>query len=442
MWENILSAIEFSDSQLTAFYLADDPALAFEQNRRNETLLHFAARHANSQTIQELIKRGARADIADDFGWTPLHEACKHGNEDAIIFFIKIGTNINFRSHLNETPLHIASRHNFPRIVARLIDAGADPDVTNNDGNTPLHLAIQRGQTCTVNVLIAAGASTDAQNQEGYPPLHLAARHGRYLCADLLLAANVDPDHKDSSGRTFIEVARNFGNETFLLLINARSQNGAGNPDDKAEARQENVPLKTAIAECLKAPSRPQEEHNRSQAISALGGFFFGNRLGSVHGNFSKLIESLLWFAIFPLLLFLTWKGFESSLIPPLIDLDITFASQLSADFVKATANWLLLFGVSCLLVESGKAEDSMLHFFKDLREAVFFRAAHFAIIATYFCKNMTVHQAFIVEFAVFWVLFMILYSISYILWWSNIHNNICENTPAEQTIQNYNADL
>lgn len=129
MWERILSAIEVSDNQLVGFYLNTEAALVYEQNARNETLLHYAARYSDAGTITEFLMRGARPDVADDFGWTPLHEACRSGNEDAVTLFINTGINLNFVNQRRESPLHIAARHNFPRLAARLAEAGAEKNL-------------------------------------------------------------------------------------------------------------------------------------------------------------------------------------------------------------------------------------------------------------------------------------------------------------------------
>ena len=157
MWERILSAIEVSDNELVNFYLNTEAALVYEQNARSETLLHYAARYSDAGTINEFLIRGARPDVADDFGWTPLHEACRSGNEDAVSLFIKTGINLNFVNQRHESPLHVAARHNFPRITARLVEAGAERIAERRRQHTAAARPVN-GHVGIVDVLLTAGA--------------------------------------------------------------------------------------------------------------------------------------------------------------------------------------------------------------------------------------------------------------------------------------------
>ncbi|GAB1353108.1 hypothetical protein MASR1M12_18410 [Erysipelotrichia bacterium] len=397
MWERILSAIEVSDNELVNFYLNTEAALVYEQNARSETLLHYAARYSDAGTINEFLIRGARPDVADDFDWTPLHEACRSGNEDAVSLFIKTGINLNFVNQRHESPLHVAARHNFPRITARLVEAGAEKNLQNAEGNTPLQLALVNGHVGIVDVLLTAGA-------------------------DLLLSNCADPAQKDNGGNTFTDIARIFHNETFLLLINVRLQQESTRPDESCDdtiTRKRSAILQKYINEGSPAP----KSKVRKNFLNAFLRFFFKRKTFSSISDAFWLLESAAWFGLFPYLLFLIWKGIECAAVPPVLHFSASPWSQISGIFAQNLANWLLIFGFSCLLVHSESDKASVLHFFNNLREAVFFRVTHFALIAAYFCRNLTLGPAILSEFAIFWLGFFALYAVSYSIWWFDTHS-------------------
>lgn len=417
MWEIIRKAIDVSDSHLVNQILTCKPGMVFEKNAHNETLLHYAARHSDLDTMAELVNRGARADVSDDFGWTPMHEACRHGNEKAVALFIKTGINLNFKSSQGETPLHIAAKHNFPGIAARLMAAGADRNATCSDGNTPLHLAVKDGHANVVQTLLAAGAIADSFNSEGYAPLHVAARYGRSICADLLLSC-VEHTLHDKSGKTFLEIARIFGNDTFVTLMNAKLFNGPAEKSLGAAIRTQTQPRLLQLPDSGISEMPDFFNLGKSGIINAMREYLFGKPVASHHTYIFGILDALLWFAVFPFLLFVVWHGISSNLIPPIIQLNNIFGGLLASAIIQTGANWLIVFIISCLLVESEDPGASTLHFLKNLRNAVLFRVVHYALIAVYFCRNMSFYTTFWSDFTVFWFWFIALYSASFYFWW------------------------
>lgn len=98
------------------------------------TALIYAARSGATEIVDELIKNGADASLADSTGFTPLMGAAWFGKSDAL------------RS---------------------LINAGADIDAVNNNGNTAMMEAASMGHTHIVSELIRAGASLTKINYSG-----------------------------------------------------------------------------------------------------------------------------------------------------------------------------------------------------------------------------------------------------------------------------------
>jgi ankyrin repeat protein len=98
------------------------------------TALILASRSGLTEIVDELIKNGADANLADSTGFAPLMGAAWFGQSDAL------------RS---------------------LIKAGADIDAVNKNGNTAMMEAASMGHTHIVSELIKAGASLTKINYSG-----------------------------------------------------------------------------------------------------------------------------------------------------------------------------------------------------------------------------------------------------------------------------------
>ena len=410
MWEKAISAIESSDSKLLNFYLKSDPNLVFEQNYQNETLLHFAAREAGANIVAELLKLGAKPDIQDEFGWTPLHEACSRNSEEVVAMLIDTGMNINILSSKQESPLHAATRKNAIGTMARLLAAGAKTYLVDKAGNTPLHVAASSGFLSAVEVLLLAKADTSLRNSEGYTPLHLSAIKGNLQCADLLLKYGADPAQPDHKGRSFLDIAGIFGKTIFLQRLKANSEKE--NDKNNSEEASEGTPG-------LESFFSAEQKNSNSQffnSVNALfNGIIWGPEKSSRDLNAGKIIEAMLWFLIFPLLVFGLYQSFSQGYLPAIVSLDIKIGG---APFgLQHAINSGLIFLLSYLLISTERETSSVLHFFKDLRESVHFRVLHFSIIELAFCREMPLTTELISNFAIFWCMFVSLYAASCIIW-------------------------
>ncbi len=440
MWDKLSGAITGSDTSLVRFYLEQEPELLFEQNSHDETLLHHAARSADGETIAELLRRGARADNADDFGWTPLHEACRSKNEAAVALFVLTGISLDQRTTKQETPLHIAARHNAFAIMARLLAAGARCEATNKDGDTPLHLAARRGYTRAVEVLITGGANLRARNNIGLTALHMTAIKGHFKCAALLLCNQANPHQIDDSGKNFLEIASMCGHELFTkhattLIGELEKREREGSKEAKAKQTGELAKTETqgAVIEdffsdiTAKPAARLQKTCNLvvSDLIS-------GHSSHNYSGSLLTTIENTLWFLVFPFLLFVLWKGFASGTLPSAIHLNLSLGSIISAEFLQTLVNTLLVVVASSFLITTETDSISTLHFFRDMRETVHFRVIHLLLIEIFFIGRLVIDTAFLAEFGIFWGWFIILYVVSYLIWWANTHTT---STPAQNNV-------
>jgi ankyrin repeat protein len=125
------------------------------------TALLWATYKADHELVKTLLKRGARANITNQYGASPLTEAVK----------------------LDDLEL-----------VQQLLGAHADPNSANQDGQTALMLAASLGSLEIARLLIDKGANVNAiESFRGQTALMWAAAENHPAIVDLLLAhhANV-----------------------------------------------------------------------------------------------------------------------------------------------------------------------------------------------------------------------------------------------------------
>ncbi|CAB0034716.1 unnamed protein product [Trichogramma brassicae] len=102
----------------------------------------------DTQTIRELLRRGADPSLADAKGQTALHVICqRYDNGNLLRLFFEIcdefGNTVQIDAQDNEgnTPLHLATSCEDSRMVEPLLRRGADPCLANAEGLTPLLIA-------------------------------------------------------------------------------------------------------------------------------------------------------------------------------------------------------------------------------------------------------------------------------------------------------------
>ncbi|MFZ5950009.1 MAG: ankyrin repeat domain-containing protein [Candidatus Rifleibacteriota bacterium] len=413
MWEGILSAIDCCDQKLLSYYLKREPALVFEHNYQNETLLHFAARKPDASLTAELLKFGAKADIQDEFGWTPLHEAAAGNNEAVARLLIESHINLNILSRKSESSLMVAAKRNATGIMARLLTAGAKKQLTNRKGDTALHIAVNKGNLEATKVLLLAGAKTSVRNLEGYAPLHLAAIRGNLRCAELLLEFGADPDQPDHKGRSFLDIAGIFGKTIFIQLLKNQENHGK-NEKTKVITLDKTTTLQEFYSDSTDQPGKKL----RSTAENLINGLFWGHLTPVERINAGKILEVSLWFIVFPMLVYCLYQSFNLGYLPAIV----SFSRSSDSLTLQHILNTGLIFLLSYSLITTEKGTFSLLHFFKDLRESIHFRVLHLSVIEILFSHHIPMNTDFVGNFITFWFWFVMLYSLSYMFWWTNIH--------------------
>jgi ankyrin repeat protein len=200
------------------------------------TALLWLAHWNDSDTADLLLRAGAQANLANDFGMTPLSQACTNGSAPFVRLLLKGGANPNLAIATGETPLMTCAKTGSVDAVKLLIEYGAVVDAKEPAQNqTALMWAAAERHPSVVTALIEAHANLKAFTRQGFTALHFAARVGDLESVKLLLAAGVDVNIQtqaaeagSSGSRGIVSVVREIpaggAGYTPLLVATLRAQ--------------------------------------------------------------------------------------------------------------------------------------------------------------------------------------------------------------------------
>ena len=147
-------------------------------DKENNFALHFAARNADSETIQYLINHNISVNIMNDDNMTPLICSCfAKGNIENVRTLLAHGADINLTDKYNNSALHFAARDADSETIKHLINHNISVNIINNVKTTPLIWAcFAKGNIENVRTLLAHGADINMTDKENNSALHFAAR--------------------------------------------------------------------------------------------------------------------------------------------------------------------------------------------------------------------------------------------------------------------------
>ncbi|CAB0043965.1 unnamed protein product, partial [Trichogramma brassicae] len=127
------------------------------QDEEGNTPLHEAVNWGNKKVVEKLLRRGANANLATNYGMTPLHIICcnRDAEDDGLaklIFDIcderQLKLQVDAANECGYTPLHfVLYNHGDPRLIELLLRRGANPNLVNERGMTPLHMICMRASS-------------------------------------------------------------------------------------------------------------------------------------------------------------------------------------------------------------------------------------------------------------------------------------------------------
>jgi ankyrin repeat protein len=120
------------------------------------------------ETLQKLIKAGAKLNAIDEDGNNVLILASAKGNARCVKFLTQDSlVKLNEKNKDGDTALRVAANNGHQDIVERLIERGADIDATNEKGHTALIGAACQGHLNIVKMLLKEDAKTDITGTDG-----------------------------------------------------------------------------------------------------------------------------------------------------------------------------------------------------------------------------------------------------------------------------------
>jgi len=219
------------------------------------TALHWAVHFSDVNTVDLLLRAGARTDVADDTGVTPLYLACLNRQAALVERLLQSRANPNATLVSGETALMTCARTGEAAGVKALLARGANAN-TKEPGRdqTALMWAAAQGHPETIDALLKAGADVRARSRSyiqtvtsevtqragreelnydvprgGSTAILFAARSGDAESARLLIAAGADVNDALPDGASALVVAVHSGNDSVakLLLEKGADANGA-----------------------------------------------------------------------------------------------------------------------------------------------------------------------------------------------------------------------
>lgn len=204
-------------------------------NAGNTPLIVAAYQYGSSPVLTELIKKGAKVSITNQFGGTALFAAAQTGDPDAIRTLLKHGAEVNSKGVISQNPalvtaLMAAALYGHLDCVQLLIANGADVHWLSEYGNA-LSFAAFSDRKEIARLLVAKGVDVNvagrrigsARGDTGLTPLIYASMSERNdpSLVELLLENGADPSARASSGETALSVARSRGDTKIAARLKA-----------------------------------------------------------------------------------------------------------------------------------------------------------------------------------------------------------------------------
>jgi hypothetical protein len=184
------------------------------------TALAWAAHLDDLNSADALIRAGARANLANQYGATPLWIACSESSAAMVEKLLEAGSDPNIPLVTGETPLMAAAHAGNAAAIKLLVAAGAKTEAAENKGGqTALMWAAAAKHPGAVAALIAAKADVHARSKTGFSGLLFAASQGDLPSVKILLAAGSDVNEATAKDGSALVLASASGNEELALYL-------------------------------------------------------------------------------------------------------------------------------------------------------------------------------------------------------------------------------
>jgi ankyrin repeat protein len=108
-----------------------------------QTLMHAFAWNNEHRGLRRLARRGGDVNVVDDSGESPLHGAAAIGCTTSVRELIRLGARADIAAAGSQayTPLHWAAKYGHLGVIRALVRAGAPLDARDAEGYTPQDVA-------------------------------------------------------------------------------------------------------------------------------------------------------------------------------------------------------------------------------------------------------------------------------------------------------------
>ncbi len=219
--------------------------------REHELEVFAQLRQGNDAPLKEALAKGMSPNCMDGEGKSCLlADAAEQGDVQTVELLLKAGARTDVRRRDGKTPLHLAAGVGAVQVVQALLDAGADPWAEGGNGATPLHEAVWHAKTEVAKVLLPYYKEKNYSPHGGWSgtPVAMAINRGRVdILREMLRAGIRVNDSLFADEPLLILAARKQSEEMVKLLLDAGADKGARDARGKSAADYANESLKPIL---------------------------------------------------------------------------------------------------------------------------------------------------------------------------------------------------
>ncbi len=173
----LMISISKRHSDITNLILSNDAVdVNATRSDSGDSVMHYAAQYARSETIEKLVLRGANVNRGNKDGITPLMVAMTYERaEEPVLVMLKHNADVNAKCNNGNTALHYAAHRSTYDIISLLIAHGADVGARDGErGGTPLHVAAYFDKQRNAKALVDGGSDLTALDVKCRTPVDVS----------------------------------------------------------------------------------------------------------------------------------------------------------------------------------------------------------------------------------------------------------------------------
>lgn len=196
-WKHIPYAIKHNNARDIYWYrihksgveaAEEEYKKCFGKGKIDRQLLE-AVKEGDTESVKELLGKGADVNAKDEDGGTALMWAAAKGNKDIVKKLLAQEADVNAKSQTGKTALIAAAEKDQTEIAKDLMQAGAEVNTKDRNGRTALMWAAYKGHPEVIKLLIAHEVNVNIADRYGMTALKVAKKKGHTDIVRLLKQA-------------------------------------------------------------------------------------------------------------------------------------------------------------------------------------------------------------------------------------------------------------